>query len=246
MQKPLSNTLGSWHPLRIILLCIRLVVMGALPLKTAASSLKISFETLSELKNYNAPSSTTIKRWVQKVGYYKLISPKAIADDWMVLIDASIQMGEKKCLLVVGCRKKNLPMNRALKLDDLEILALRIVSSLNAKVVTETLNTVALSIGKILCITIDQGSDILRGVKDFQLSHPETRYINDTAHRVANNLKIILEKSERWKAFREQVTQARRQMQHSLIPGILPPSPLEKARYMNVGSLIEWALNMLI
>jgi hypothetical protein len=90
---------------------------------------------------------------------------KTIANDWMVLIDASIQMGEKKCVLVVGCRRVAFPRNRSLTLGDLEILSMRIISSLNSKVVTEMLDEVALAIGKILVICSDRGSEILRGAK---------------------------------------------------------------------------------
>jgi hypothetical protein len=188
----------------------------------------------------------TIKRWVQKVGYYKLTRPKVIADDWMVIIDASIQMGENKCVLVLGCRKVDLPKNRALILEDLEILALRIVPGLNAPLITQILHQVTLTVGKIHSVCSDRGSEMVRGVRDFQASSPETRHVSDTAHRVANLLEATLEKNERWKKFREQVTLARRKMQNSLVAGALPPSPRTKARYMNVDSLIKWAADMLI
>lgn len=208
--------------------------------------MRIVFETIPNLKNFKAPSPTTFKRWVQKVGYYKLMLPKVVADDWMIIIDASIQMGEKKCLLVIGCRQADFPRGRALMMEDLEILSLSIVSSLNADVVTKVLDEVASIVGKIVSICNDRGPEMLRGVKNFQINHPETRKINDTAHRVANLLEATLENSKRWKEFREQVTQSRRRMQNSLIPGFLPPSPRTKARYMNVDSLIIWAEEMLL
>jgi hypothetical protein len=198
------------------------------------------------LKNYTAPSFVTIKRWAQKVGYYKLTRLKVMANDWMIIIDASIQMGEKKCVVVLGCRKADLPKNRALKLEDLEILALRIVSSLNASVITEMLEQVKVLVGTIDCVCSDRGSEILRGVKNFQINSPETRHIFDTAHRVSNLLEAILEKKPRWTGFREKITFSRRRMQNSLVAGALPPSPRTKARYMNVDSLIKWAADMLI
>jgi hypothetical protein len=172
--------------------------------------------------------------------------PKVVADDWMVIIDASIQMGEKKCLLCVGCRQSDFPMNRALVLEDLEILSMRIISVLNADVITEVLNEIALAVGKIICICSDRGSEMLSGIKNFQINNPETRKISDIAHRIANLLEATLEKSKRWKEFREQITLARRRMQNSLVPGLLPPSPRIKARYMNVDSLIIWAADMLL
>lgn len=242
----LGSRLRSWYQYSVILLCVRLFIIGASPLRTTARSLKISFETIPELKGYQAPSFTTIKRWAQQVGYYKLKRIKDIANDWMVIIDASIQMGEKKCVVILGCRRTNLPRNRALALQDLEILSMIIVSSLNNKVVTEMLQEVALAVGKIVAICSDRGSEILCGVRNFQKSSPDTRHIGDTAHRVSNLLEANLEKDPRWKKFREQVTQARRKMQNSSIPGALPPSPREKARYMNVDSLIRWAAGMLV
>lgn len=225
-------------------MCVRLVLKGASPFRTATNSLKITFEALPETSKYKAPSRTTIKRWVQKVGYYKLVSPKT-KGEWRIMLDASIQIGPYKCLIVLGCLKANLPRGRPLKLEDLEILYLKITAKLNSEVVFDTLNKVKFLVGSISGITIDQGSDILKGVKNFQLSNPEVRYINDTAHRVANNLKACLENDERWKTFRINVTQSRRKMQYLLISGLLPPSPREKARFMNVSSLIEWAADML-
>jgi len=228
-------------------LCVRLFIVGASPLRTTSKSLKIAFTILPELTGYQAPSFTTIKYWVQQIGYYKLKHAKTIASDWMVLIDASIQMGEKKCVVVLGCRAVNLRKikNRALTLEDLEILSMRIVSCLNGEVINEMLREVALAVGKITAICSDRGSEILRGVRRFQEISPETRHISDTAHRVSNLLEATLEKTPQWKEFRERVTLARRKMQNSLIPGALPPSPRTKARYMNVDSLIKWAADML-
>jgi len=210
--------------------------------------LKIAFETIPELKNYFAPSCTTIKYWAAQVGYYKLKRAKNIANDWMVIIDASIQMGEKKCVLALGCRVASLKKikNRALILEDLEVLSMRIVSTLNGEVVAEMLTEVASTVGKIIAICSDRGSEMLRGIKNFQIISPNTRQIGDTAHRVSNLLEATLDKIPRWKEFRELVTLARRKMQHSLIPSALPPSPRAKARYMNVDTMIRWAADMLI
>lgn len=245
MESP-SRTRYSWYPICLILMCVRLVINAASPYRNAAMNLKIGFETLPELEKYKAPSFTTIKRWVQKVGYYKLIHPKIIANDWMVIIDASIQMGEQKCLVVFGCRASDLPKNRALTLKDFEVLALRVFSKLNGNLITQVLNEVALSVGEFICICSDRGSDILLGIRQFRVTSPKTRHIHDTAHRVANFLKAVLEGNSRWKKFRNQVTLSRRKMQNSLVAGALPPSPRTKARYMNVDSLIKWAADMLI
>ncbi len=220
--------------------------MGTSPLRTASKSLKILFKTFPGLQNYRAPSFTTIKRWAQKIGYYKLKRVKEIANDWMLIIDASIQMGEKKCVVILGCRKSKLPKNYPLTLEDLEVLSLVVVPKLNGEVIYNMLTDLKLSIGEIAGICSDRGSDILFGVKQFQITNPKTRHICDTAHYVSNLLKAALEKSPRWKTFRDQITLARRKMQNSKISGALPPSPRTKARYMNIDSLLKWAVDMLV
>ena len=182
---------------------------------------------------------------MQKVGYYKLKKQGVLKGDWMTIIDASIQMGDQKCLVVLGCPMDQFPQNRALNLKDMTPLCLQVVKGLNGKVIENALNEVNTIVGKIVSINSDRGSDMLRGIKDFRKTNPETRLTCDTSHRVANFLKARLEKDERWKEFRKQVTQARRKMQNSKISCAMPPSPREKARFMSVSSLIEWAANMI-
>jgi hypothetical protein len=187
-----------------------------------------------------------MKRWMQKVGYYKLKKQKIIKGDWMVIIDASIQMGDRKCLVVLGCPMDQLPSNRALNLKDLTPLSLKVVKGLNAEVVEITLNEVNKIVGNVASINSDRGSDMLRGIKDFKKTNINSRMTFDTSHRVANFLKAQLKDNQRWQEFRKAVTQARRKMQNSKIACAMPPSPREKARFMNVGTLIEWAANMVI
>lgn len=164
----------------------------------------------------------------------------------MLMIDASIQMGEKKCVIILGCRMADLPRDRALILEDLEVLSMRVISGLNGCIITEMLSEVTSSIGKIIVVCSDRGSDVMKGIKDFQSTNPDTRHICDTAHRVSNILEDILEKCPRWKEFRNQIMQVRRKMQNSLVPGALPPNLRFKARYMSIDALINWAQDMLI
>lgn len=244
----LGHQLRSWYRFTIIFLCVRLFIQAASPLRTSSKCLKIAFDTIPELNNYHAPSCTTIKYWTAQVGYYKLKQAKTIANDWMVLIDASIQMGEKKCIVILGCRIVNFRKikNRALTLNDLEVLAIRVVPALNGEVVRKMLTEVASAVGEISAVCSDRGSEMLHGIKLFQVISPETRQISDTAHRVSNLLEITLENTPRWKSFREEATQARRKMHNSKIPGAIPPSPRTKARYMNVDTIIKWAADMLV
>jgi hypothetical protein len=42
--------------------------------------------------------------WVLRLGLYELTRPKQQADDWVWMLDHTIQTGNGKCFLVVGVR----------------------------------------------------------------------------------------------------------------------------------------------
>ncbi len=58
--------------------------------------------------------------WVHKIGLYQLSRKKAKADDWVILLDHSIQLGREK--LFVGIRESEIDFTRPLRFQDLEPL----------------------------------------------------------------------------------------------------------------------------
>jgi hypothetical protein len=62
------------------------------------------------------PCRNTIRSWVQKIGYYELTRPKEVSDDWIIILDLSMQLGQDKILLIYGIRRKNLNFDRPLKM----------------------------------------------------------------------------------------------------------------------------------
>jgi len=228
------------------MLCLRLVLGAALPFRGTVKGLEIVFDTLPELQEYEAPCHTTVKLWAEKVGYYKLCQPKEKRDGWMLIIDASIQMGDQKCLKILGCPSDQIPIGRPLTLQDVEVLAIHITSTLNGKRVAEWVQELSDKIGLIDSICSDQGPEMQLGIRIFQQNNPNTVHVLDTAHKVANFIKAKLEKDERWSEFKKQITQTRRTMQNSKIAGAMPPNLRSKARYMNVDRLIKWAQEKLL
>lgn len=48
---------------------------------------------------FAAPSFSTIMLWIKKIGYYQLQSVKENADDWIIIFDESIGIGQEKLLV---------------------------------------------------------------------------------------------------------------------------------------------------
>ena len=55
------------------------------------------------------PCWTTGRLWLPRLGLHKLSRPKEKADDWIWIIDHTVQLGAEKCPVILGIRQKNLP-----------------------------------------------------------------------------------------------------------------------------------------
>jgi len=69
-------------------------------LKTSASFRAIAKIAVIININFNLslkiPSHETVIIWVEKIGYYHLARPKPPADDWIIILDHSVSIGQKK------------------------------------------------------------------------------------------------------------------------------------------------------
>ncbi len=81
------------------------------------------------------PSWYAGRFWLLRLGYYKLMKPKEQADDWVWIIDHTVQLGVEKCLLILGVRLRELAADLTLKHEDVEPIALYPVTSSNGEVV---------------------------------------------------------------------------------------------------------------
>jgi len=187
------------------------------------------------------PTWFTGRLWLLRVGLYKLLRPKVVATDWVLLLDHTVQVGTTKCLLILGVRLSELPPEgRPLQHSDLEPIELLPMEDSTQEKICEQLEQVSAKIGVPRAILSDHGSDVQGGVKQFQSRHPQTAEIYDITHKAARLLKRHLERDAHWAEFCQRVGQARRLMQQTPLACLLPPAIGEKARFMNLGPLIRW------
>ena len=218
---------------------------------TACTSLQAASRVIQVVSeqfslSLESPHPTTGRLWLLRLGYYKLHRPKTQADDWIWLVDHVLQIGTEKCLMIVGVRLCRLPLPGVpLRLEDLEPIAILPVTESNQEVVHQQLEETAEKIGIPRAIVEDQGSDLLAGVNRFCAAHPETSRLLDMAHKAARLLKARLERDSRWSVFCTQAGQTKFQTQQTELAFLVPPSQRSKARYMNLGPLLNWACKTL-
>ena len=196
--------------------------------------------------NWEAPHQTTCRSWLLRIGLFQLQRPKEMADDYIWIVDHTVQIGQEKCLVILCVRLRDMPaQGTALCLSDLQLLNLLPVTHSDKKVVHEQLEASARITGVPRAIVGDHGGDLHGGVTLFCESHPETISLYDIAHKAANLLKARLNKDARWISFCSQTGQTKIKVQQTEFAFLMPPSQRSKARYMNLASLLRWGSRIL-
>jgi len=220
-------------------LFLRLVLAGT-SLRGAARVLTLLAEALGW--GLPVPHWTTGRLWLLRLGHARLRTPKDQANDWAWLIDHSVQIGQEKCLVIVGLRLRDLPPpGQGLAHTDLELIALVPRRSWTRQEVDDALEAAAATTGVPRVIVDDHGVDISGGVCFFQERHSTTVEIYDAKHKAACVLKRRLEKNPRWQDFQARVGPTRCAIQQTELAFLVPPGPRPKARFMNLAATLHWA-----
>jgi hypothetical protein len=192
-----------------------------------------------------APAPNTVESWLLRVGLHELQRSKEKADDWVLLIDHTLQLGAWKCLVIAGIRQSVWEqLDEPLTHHDLTLLALEPVRKSDGEQVDRQLEAVAEQVGVPLAILSDEGSDLANGSAKFKEKHPETQLLNDIAHKAAIFLKRELLADPRWDSFVKQCGQTQPKVKQTELGHLAPPTQKVKARYMNLGPLIRWGAKM--
>jgi hypothetical protein len=194
----------------------------------------------------SVPAPNTVQSWLLRVGLHELVRPKDRADDWVLIVDHTIQLGKLKCLLIVGIRQSEWEqLSRPLAHQDLTFIMLEPVEKSDGEKVYQQLEAARKQVGVPRAILSDHGSDITRGTGKFLEKHPETLVHHDIAHQTAIVLKHELSADPRWDCFVKHCGQTQPKVKQTELGHLAPPMQKIKGRYMNLGPLIGWGMRML-
>ena len=235
---------GQQYAQGVVFALLTLVVRCAASLRCAASTLGLFGAAVGHCEV--PPHWTTGRLWLLRVGLAALLRLKPIADDWVWMVDHSIQIGQTKCLVILGIRLCDLPVGRALCHEDMELIALEPMKSSTRDAVAVCLENTVCQTGVPRVIVDDHGVDLHGGVEIFREVHTETTEVYDIKHKAACLLKARLEKDERWKQYASQLAQTKCAIQQTELAFLVPPSQQSKARFMNLSGLVAWGQDTLV
>lgn len=231
---------GNGYPLGQCQFFLALVLAAGVPLRAASRVLELVGQLLG--LDWEVPDWTTGRLWLLRLGHAMLSRPKEVAEDWVWLIDFSIQIGEQKVLIIVGMRLSQLPpLGECLRHTDLEPIAVVPLLETTKAAVDAELEAATATTGVPVAIVEDHGGDVAGGVALFQERHPQTKDVYDIKHKAACLLKRRLESDSRWPEFSHQVGQTKFATQQTELAFLVPPSQRSKARFMNLEPLVRWA-----
>ena len=189
------------------------------------------------------PSHTAIRDWIMQVGYYKLMTVQK-SQDWIGMLDLSVQIGAKKCLLILGVRATTLLKKKALTFEDVHVLHMELLEKTNGPIICQALRKSEEKVGLYAQFSHDQGSDLIAGTRLYAQNIQETEgrqvpITHDIAHKIANLLAVEAADLG-WSEFASKAAQVKQKLQLTRWAHLCPPSQRSKARYMNLDELVAW------
>jgi hypothetical protein len=235
--------IGAHHDLNRIWLALSCILSGKVPLQSVPRLLEV-FDGYYQLPGEpRVPEWTTSRMWLMRLGLGQLRQPVIKADDWVLMLDHSIQLGRDRLLSVLGLRLRDLPPG-PLQRSDLVPLHLKVMRDPNMNSNHEELLKVIERTGPPLAVLSDHGADVLGAVRLLREGSAQHRGIldlYDVKHRVAVELKYWLEPEPRWHEFLSAVGKTRNSAKQTEWAFLVPPVLRTKSRYLNLGELIRWA-----
>lgn len=186
------------------------------------------------------PTRDAVRNWSCRNGV-AILGESEKADDWIWMIDHSVQLGRMFALVVLAIRKSQLPRSRPLRREDMAPLAVMPSSTRDKQEVSRQLRKVADRTGIPLAILSDGARELHEGAQGLKAAGFEGVHLDDIKHMVANLLKRKLGREPRFQAFMAHVGQTTASIQQTELDHLLPPRKKEKCRFMNFDQLIDWA-----
>ena len=227
-------------PLGVVAGSLALVLRTATHLKRVAEVLAMNWSWWAD--GGSVGTYYSVRLWLLRLGLYQLNRPKEQADDWMLIMDHTMMVGERKCLIILAIRQSAWnAKNRVLSHEDVDIIDLQPVTESTGDVVYRQMEAATAKTGIPRAICSDDGRDLHRGIALFREAHPATVWMYDVKHKTAILLKHDLENDASWQEFVGQVNRFKQRVSVTPLACLLPPQQRGKARYMSVDVLVDWA-----
>jgi hypothetical protein len=190
--------------------------------------------------NLRVPTHATVLNWVKKQGIANF-RDKAFYDDqkWILIVDESIQFGNKKLLAVLAVPASKQALGRALTYKDLVPVILKASESWKANEIESEIRS-CMDVEQVLYIVSDNGNNLKSSYSLLGIKH-----IEDVGHKFSWIIKETLEKQDDFEAYTKLLSGLRGKLSMSKYAHIVPPNQRIMSRFMNLSPLFKWGNRIL-
>jgi len=186
------------------------------------------------------PTHTTILLWTKKLGCYQFEKRIDKANDWILIIDESIQFGHEKLLVIYGLRACKIDFTRSLNYKDLIPLTISAKTSWTGDLIKKEIDNIKSKVGKIMYVVADGGNAIRKSLRLSEIEH-----IYDITHKIAWLLKKMYSENTDFNSYTKEMAKMRTSMVLSDVAHVLPPNQRVNSRFMNLDILSDWGEKVL-
>jgi hypothetical protein len=178
--------------------------------------------------------------WTKKLGMAHIRGKEFYEEQqWILVVDESIQFGNKKLLLVIAFPEKRVKEGGSLSFKDITPVVMQVSESWKSEGIAGVIKA-SINPEQIAYVISDGGSNLLNGVK-----HLSCKHIPDVNHRFSLIIKNIYENDAIFIRYTKELASMRAKLSMSKHARIVPPNQRIMSRFMNLLPLFGWGVKML-
>lgn len=186
------------------------------------------------------PSYGTILTWAKKIGFFELEIKKERHNDWIIILDESVEFGHDKLLVMYGISAAKANFESALNYCNLTPLSIISGDKWTGDMIEKELKKIENEHGKIIYAVADGGNAIKKALRLAKIPH-----VYDITHKFAWFLKETYMKDDIFQSYVSKMSKMRGTLALSAVSHILPPNQRVHSRFMNLDVISDWGLKVL-
>jgi len=186
---------------------------------------------------WRKPSPSSVRDWDIKFGYDKIQQTNEKPKDYVLILDESVSIGSQKLLLFLGVESASYQFDKALTMEQVEVLDIKLKESWKGPEISESLQAVNRRNFLFKYSCNDNGSNLRNALTISNIIH-----IEDCGHALGNILEKKYKKDEIFLSFSARFTKFKRQIFPSKFAEYSPPKQRTKGRFMNLSSVSKWTI----
>ncbi len=222
----------------MIQMAITLITISGVSFRSVSKiflAMKITFNL-----SIKVPSHTTVLNWVKKQGVANFREKEFFDNQkWVLIMDESIQFGNKKLLAIMAVPVSAHNKEEALNYNDLVPILLKSSESWKAEDIARELRA-CINLEQVQYVISDNGNNLKSSYELLGIKH-----IEDVGHKFSWIIKEVYEKQPDFEAYTKELAKLRGKSAMSKYSHIIPPTQRIVSRFMNLTPLFKWGYRML-